>query len=341
MVLSVLMVSFVCSLLESVLLSTTHAYINMLQSRNVRAGAILHKFKENINRPITAILILNTIANTAGAAVAGGMARRLFGSDGVAIFSALFTMLILVCSEVIPKTIGAQYWKSLASVAAYAVRVMIVLMLPLVIPINWLTRVLSGRSSAATVSKDEVVGYVRLAFEHGKIDENEMEMVENIFSLRSIAVRAIMTPRTVAFWLDPQMVVGELKSRIDAMAFSRIPLYEPVQNRITGVVLRRAILAALNKGEEDIALEQLANPPTFVPESMSVYHLLNTLVERHIHIAFVINEYGDYIGIVTLEDALETLLGREIVDESDKVPDMQELARQKMRRFNRERERHG
>ena len=334
-VFAVLTISFLCSLLEAVLLTMTRPYIQTLIDRKNRSGNTLLRLKEGIEEPISAILTLNTIANTFGATVSGALALQVFGSEWMALFSAALAFLVLTFSEIIPKTLGAHYWKSLGPFAAYMLKGMIFLLKPLIVPMNAMSRWLRRGASVPPMSKEEIRNAVRIGYFHGVLQAPEFEIMENLFRLRSVKVKDIMTPRTVTFWLPPDLKIRDLLGRREPLVFSRIPLYDVHENTIEGVVLRRDIMTRIAEQQIDLELKSMARPPEFVIEKMTVYQLLNLLVTQGIHLAIVLNEYGDFIGIVTLEDAIETLLGKEIVDEFDEVVDMRELARKKRFRFSR------
>ena len=334
-VLTVLGISFLCSLLEAVLLTMTRPYIQTLIDRKNRSGRTLLSLKERIEEPISAILTLNTIANTVGATVAGALALQVFGSKWMALFSAGLAFLVLTFSEIIPKTLGAHYWKSLGPSSAYLLKGLVFLLRPLIVPMNTLSRWLRGGAAVPPMSKEEIRNAVRIGYFLGVLQPSEFEIMENLFRLRSVQVKDIMTPRTVAFWLPPDQKINDLLEQRIQLSFSRIPLYNAHENTIEGLVLRRDIMTKIAEKQTDLELKALARPPEFIIEKMTVYQLLNLLISQGIHLAIVLNEYGDFTGIVTMEDAIETLLGKEIVDEFDEVVDMRELARKKRFRFLR------
>ncbi len=334
-VFAVLSISFLCSLLEAVLLTMTRPYIQTLIDQKNRSGLTLLRLKEGIEEPISAILTLNTIAHTVGATIAGALALQVFGSEWMALFSAVLAFLVLTFSEIIPKTLGAHYWKSLGPFSAYLLKGMVILQKPLIVPMNAMSRWLRKGAALPPMSKEEIRNTFRIGYFLGILQPPEFEIMENLFRLRSVQVKDIMTPRTVAFWLPPDQTIGELFEQRKDLAFSRIPLYNAHENTIDGIVLRRDIMTKFAEQETDVELKTLARTPEFIIEKMSVYKLLNLLITHGIHLAIVLNEYGDFAGIVTMEDAFETLLGKEIVDEFDEVVDMRELARKKRSRFTR------
>jgi CBS domain containing-hemolysin-like protein len=264
-----------------------------------------------------------------GAAVSGALALELFGSKWMALFSAILTLLILVFSEIIPKTVGAHYWKSLGPVSAYILKVMILILKPLIIPIHFLSNLMSRNNPAAMISKAEIYNYIKMGYHQGVLESPEFEIYENMLNLQSTSVRDIMTPRTVTFWLPPKKKVGEVMKEHRDLPFSRIPLYNSKTNEVHGFALRREIVDCFTQKKTGKRLEEISTEPLFVPESMTVYTLLDRLIKKKTHMAAVLNEFGDYTGIVTMEDAVETLLGREIVDEFDTDIDMRKVARDK------------
>jgi CBS domain containing-hemolysin-like protein len=323
-------VSFTCSILESSILSITDPYIQTLIDKHMRSGKILRWLKSRINEPISAILTLNTISNTAGAAIAGALAADIFGSRRMGLFTISLTLLILVFAEIIPKTLGASYWKNIAGLTAWVLQVLVYLLKPITIPVNFIARLFTRKGLTERVSKEEVFNAIQLGYLHGVIDSSEFEIVKNLFKLKAITVREIMTPRTVVSWFEPHQTTREALADRRYLQFSRIPLYDPKENHIEGIVLRRDIMSQLAHNKMSTPLKDLATEPETVIETMSVFVLLDRFISRKAHLAIVINEYGDYTGIVTMEDAVETLLGREIVDESDRVVDMRALAKKRM-----------
>ena len=297
----------------------------LLVDRKKKSGKILQVMKDKIDEPIAAILTLNTISHTMGAAISGALAIEIFGSNWMGLFSAVLTLLILIFSEIIPKTIGARYWKSLSPITAYFLRGMIFILKPIIVPINFISGFLAKGDPGAFVSKAEIYNFLRIGYHQGVLDTSEFDIIDNLLKLGSIRVKDIMTPRTVVFWLKPDQEVKEIVNTASKLNFSRIPIYEAGQNRVSGIVMRRDIMNAIADKKMDTPLEKFSIKPRFVLESISVLKLLNLLVKDSTHMAVVLNEFGDYIGIVTMEDAIETLLGSEIVDEFDTVVDMREL----------------
>ncbi len=326
-IIGLLCVSFLCSILESVILSVTRPYIHVVMQKHQRAGRLLQEFKDDIDKPIAAILTLNTISHTAGATVSGALALNIFGSESMAVFSAVLTLLILIFSEIIPKTIGAQHWKRLAPLSAFILKVMIILMYPLIVPMQLLTNLLSRHNPGALVSKAEIFNFVRIGHKQGVLDREEADIAENLFKLKEILVKDIMTPRTVVFSLDPSLTVEAIHKKKTDLQFSRIVLYDAKKNNVHGIVMRRDIMDKIAQKKTKAPLNKFCHEPFYVPETQPVLKLLSSLVKEQIHLAIVLNEFGDYAGIVTIEDAIESLLGKEIVDEFDTTIDMQKLAK--------------
>ena len=318
-------VSFVCSMTESGLLSISRSHIAALLKDKRRSGTILKGMKENIDRPLAGILTLNTIAHTVGAAGVGAQSLVVFGNQWVAASSAVLTLLILVLSEIIPKTVGVVYARPLAPFTAYVVTGMIVVTYPLVIAFQALSGAIS-RGHQPRLTRDEFALLAELGQSEGALQEQEYRVIHNLLRLRKIPVREVMTPRTVTFMLPKSMSVAEVLNTHGPLQFARIPVFESDKDEPIGFVLRKAIYEALGKGKGAQTLEALVNPIHAVPETATVAGLLHELIKHRRHISLVVDEHGGTAGIVTLEDAIETLLGEEIVDETDSVADMRTLA---------------
>jgi len=323
-------VSALCSLTEAGLYAVRLTYVRQLAQSGRRAGAILLDFKRNMERPITAILILNTTANTAGAAIAGAQARLLFGESFLIWFSALFTFAVLTFSEILPKVAGVAYNRSVARLASVPLNGVITLLSPLV----WLgeraSRFLRQASPEPMAPEEEVRQMAALSAEEGSILPLEATLVRNVLRLNEIKARDIMTPRTVVFRLRADLTVRDVAEEAVRLPHARIPIYaadEP--EHWLGVVLRRDLLAALARDEFDATLESIAKPLQFVPQVIRGHQLLSEFLAKRVHLLAVLDEFGGVAGIVTLEDVMESLLGQEIVDETDAVVDMQDAARKR------------
>lgn len=321
--------SFLCSIAESVILSVTKPYISLLEREGHGAGAVLRKLKEDINAPLAAILTLNTVAHTAGAAGAGAQAAAVFGSHYLGVISAILTLLILVFSEIIPKTLGAVYWRQLAPVTGYTVRFMVWVLYPFVKMSEWLTRGLSHGPTLTGFSREEFAVMAELGRAEGQLEERESNILRNLFfTLRDHSVREVMTPRTVVYSLSQDDTVADVSEDVEKSRFSRIPIYERRDpDCVVGFVLKQELLLAQAKGDGSDKLSKFRRDMLMLPETATIYQAFQKMLARRMQISAVLDEYGSLEGLVTLEDLLETLLGEEIVDEADKTPDRQQLAR--------------
>ncbi|SEA10411.1 CNNM domain-containing protein [Microbulbifer marinus] len=321
--------SFLCSIAESVILSVTTPYVSLLEREGHRAGRVLRKLKEDINAPLAAILTLNTIAHTAGAAGAGAQAAAVFGNQYLGIASAILTLLILVFSEIIPKTLGALYWRQLAPVMAYALRVLVWLLYPFVKMSEWLTRGMSRGPTLTGFSRDEFAVMAEIGEAEGQLERRESSILRNLFfTLRDYSVREVMTPRTVVYSLSQNATIGQSYEEVEKSRFSRIPVYEQEDpDCVVGFVLKQELLLAFAKGEQDKQLSEFRRDMLMLPETATIYQAFQKMLSRRVQISAVLDEYGSLEGLVTLEDLLETLLGEEIVDEADKTADRQEVAK--------------
>ncbi|MCA9530960.1 MAG: HlyC/CorC family transporter [Myxococcales bacterium] len=324
--------SFLCSILEAVLLSVSPSFIATLEEDRPAVGRRMRKLKSDVDQPLAAVLSLNTIANTIGAAGVGAQAQRLWGSNALAIASAALTLLILVVAEIVPKTLGAVYWRSLVGFASRALPVLIVVLAPLV----WLSRRITtglrrrgAQAGGQTLSREELAALATVGREHGLIDESESRILRNLFLLSELRARDIMTPRTVVYMLSTDTTVGEAIEDRSALSFSRIPVWKGEREHVVGYVLKDRLLLLGARGERGREVGTLVRPLVVVPESLAVTQVFERLLQRREHMALVIDEYGGVDGVVTMEDVLETLLGLEIVDEADAVKDMRAMARAK------------
>ena len=325
---TVLLVSAACSLSEAALYSVRMPYIRQLVDAGSRAGRILARFKLNMETPITAILILNTAANTAGAAVAGAQARQIFGEGTLFFFSAVFTLSVLVFSEIMPKVAGVTYGRAVSRAVSVPLDMVVRALYPLVWLSRQAARMLKPGEKPRLAPEDEVFQFASLSAEEGSILPIEAELIKNVLRLNEIKARDIMTPRTVVFKLLAASTVREVAEEVHRAPLSRIPIHaldEP-ENWI-GWVLKEDILALLARDDFETPLASLAKPLGFVPESAPGHLLLSEFLKRRSHILAVADEYGGIAGLVTLEDIMESLLGEEIVDETDAVVDMQAEAR--------------
>jgi len=321
-------VSFLCSILEAALLSVTPSQVALMRERGTRAGRKLSRLKRDIDRPLAAILSLNTVAHTFGAAGVGAQALALFGQAWVAATSAIVTLLILIFSEIIPKTLGATYAKKLAPFTAHACGVLIVLTWPLVMMSQFLTRLLSRKGQEPSISREEFRIMAQTGQREGVFEEEESNIFLNLIRFSAIRVEDIMTPRVVVMRFQQDRNLEDVMQEHDDLPFSRIPVYGESDEDIQGYVLKSQIMLELARGNGESTLAELKRPVLFVPEFISLRALFSQILAEQEHFAVVVDEYGGFAGVVTMEDVIETLLGLEIVDESDTTEDLRKAARQ-------------
>jgi CBS domain containing-hemolysin-like protein len=324
-------VSFLCSIMEAVLLSVSPSFVARMEQERGLLGQKLRALKDDVDRPLAAILSLNTIAHTVGAAGAGAQAAAVFGDVYVGVISAVLTFLILVVSEIIPKTLGALYWRQLAPLVVRLLVPTIWAMWPLVKLAQGLTRLLARGKKRVLVSREEFTALAELGAQEGVFHEDESRILRNLFRFGQIRAGDIMTPRTVLFTLPAAQTVGEALQAHPEMRFSRIPIYGTNRDDITGFVLKTDLLLQAAQQQPGTPLADLKRPLLVVPRDLPLRDLFEQLMNDRAHVALVVDEYGGTAGLVTLEDLVETLLGLEIVDEADAVHDMQEWARQQWR----------
>ncbi|AOY42556.1 hypothetical protein AOT82_177 [Psychrobacter sp. AntiMn-1] len=326
-------VSFACSLAESVLLSMTPSFIADVQETNPKKADMLKSLKvDNIDQSLAAILTLNTVAHTLGSIGAGAQATIVFGSAWFGLFSAIMTLAILFLSEIIPKTLGTVYWRQLSGMVAYFVRGIIMILYPLIWVSERLTKLLVRGKEPQTFSRREFAALASIGEESGQIDPLESRIIRNLLAFGAIKVEDIMTPRSVMLAFEENKTVAELLVDRPKLTFSRLPIYDGDLDNITGFVLKTDMLLAKVNHATHKPLTQFKRDITFVFSKMKLFDLLELMLKNRIHIAITVGEYGEVKGLVTLEDVFETLLGLEIVDEIDRVEDMQALARQMMDR---------
>ena len=325
-----LLVSFLCSVSESVMLSTSISYAELVSHKG-RGGRILVRLKRNIDRPLAAILSLNTIANTIGAAGVGAQAVAVFGSEFFGVASGVLTVLILVFSEIIPKSIGSNYWRELCVPVAYIVQCLIYIIFPIVIVSESLTKLFSRRRGS-TVSREEIAALANIGEREGVFESSEGKIINNLVKLKSVKVKNVMTPRTVVLAANENTTLEYFFSNKDNLQHSRIPIYKDSIDDITGFVLKSDVLLYLAEGKKKTKLKNLRRPIINCYENTSIFNFYNILITKKQQIALVIDEYGGMEGIATMEDVIETLLGLEITDESDSPVDMQQFAKERWRR---------
>lgn len=318
-------VSFVCSVLEAVILSVTPSYIAVAKKQGTNGARILEQLYTRINRPLAAILSLNTIANTLGAAGVGAQVHKILGSEYVAIVSGVLTFTILIFSEIIPKTIGASRWKMLAPVCTYIIYGLIFLMYPFVYLSEKMTGALSQRRTRR-VTREEMIESVDIGVTEGALRHKESLIIKNLLKLDNIFVTDIMTPRSVVWAYERMQTVGEVTNGKTSIRYSRIPVYNKDLDHIDGMVHRYRILEESSRDHHDTRMVDIMAPIATVHEELSVASVLDEFIKQNQHLFLVLDDYGTTVGIVTLEDAIETLLGVEIIDEYDAVADLRKFA---------------
>jgi len=324
--------SFLCSILEAVLLSVTATFINIKKSEGKKYATDLEALKKDVDKPLIAILTLNTLAHTVGAILVGTEAKKIFNDDGYGVFivSAAMTILILVASEIIPKTIGATYWKQLSSFTTSALKFMI-------FPLKWTgvlwilqltTKLIGGKSSHGSVlSREDFTAMTDIAEEEGVFQEGESKVIRNMLNFKEVKVKDIMTPRTVLKTADESQTIQSFFDENKTLRFSRIPIFSGKSDEITGYFLKDDLYKAIIDGNGAEELKTIKRAILITKRGLSIPNLFEKLIEQREHIALVVDEYGSVSGIVSQEDVIETLLGLEIMDESDSVADLQLQAR--------------
>ncbi len=324
-----LLISAICSTTETVLYSVPWAHIEKMRRQGKASGDLLFEIRSNIEKPIAAVLTLNTIANTAGAAIAGAAFVAVFDSGYMAAFAAGFTVLVLFFGEIIPKTLGVAHCETLSGVVARPLHFMVRLLSPLLWLSSLVTRAIAPPSGGPQISEDDIRVMASLSRQIGAIKPTEERLIRNILALNEKRVRDIMTPRTVVFSLPADMTAAQAHNAPDFWKFSRVPIYADNNEDLVGIVTRQKLIRRILAGHNEMTLGELMAPINFVLENQSADELLQEFLGTRIHLFAVLDEYGGLAGVVSLEDVLEEMLGREIVDESDSVADLREMARQK------------
>jgi len=329
--LAAVIISFICSVLESVLLSVNMPYISVLEKERPKVGKLLKSHKTNISKSIASILILNTIANTLGAAAVGAQAEHVFGSSAVFWVSVVLTFAILFFAEIIPKTIGATYWKTLAPMAAYVIRFFIWITYPIILMTLFVTNRIRKDDEGMSLTRQELIESTLMSEDEGVLDEQESDVIENILMLDSIKIEEILTPRTVVFALDGNRSIKDIVENEDSIfKFSRVPVFDGSIENITGMVMTKKIFQQALK-DDRVTLNSIKKDIYKINENIPVSMALDLFIKKKEHMFLVQDSYDQTEGIVTLEDCVETILGVEIVDESDSHADMREVAKQKMK----------
>lgn len=324
--------SFMCSILEAALLSVTPSYIRIKNKEGKAFATTLSNFKQDIDKPLIAILTVNTVAHTVGAILVGVQAEKTFGSgnNSVGIVSAIMTIAILILSEIIPKTIGATYWQSLGNFTAKTLKIMI---FPLkytgILWLMLLTTKLIGKSAhVSSMNREEFAAITDAAEEEGVFDESETTVIKNLLVFKSVKAKDVMTPYSVAFIEDEDKSIEEFHRNHKNLKFSRIPIYKDKTNNVTGFILKDDVLEEMIDDKGAAPLSTLKRDIFMSAEDTPIPELFENFIQKRGHISIIVDQYGNTVGIVTMEDIIETLLGLEIMDESDNVEDMQMLARQ-------------
>lgn len=330
--------SFLCSIWEAVILSVTPSYVSRMQMEKPRMGKRLNIFKEDIDRPLSAVLTLNTIAHTVGAIGVGVQAGELFGTTKVNLYlfnatyesliAGLMTLAILILSEIIPKTLGANYWKQLTPFTVRSLRFLMLILSPFVWFSMLITRLIKNDEQKSVFSRADVTAMAAAGLKSGAIDKDEKSIIENLLQLENRKLKDIMTPRSVILTFDENLTLGDIYADNNPFQFSRIPVYKEDTENITGLILKDGILENIAADKHTRKAYEIRRDVLFMEENDSVAVLLDILINKKQHLAMVANEFGTIVGLVTMEDVIETLFGLEIVDESDKVADLQKLARE-------------
>jgi CBS domain containing-hemolysin-like protein len=326
LLLLVFSVSFLCSMLEAVFLSITPGFVAQELKERPNRGKILERLKENSERPISAILTMNTVANTFGSAVIGAMAYEKFGEMHITVFSIFLTLGMLTFGEIIPKVVGASYWRYLSGFSIYAIQLFIFFLYPVVWITETLVSIIRSDDEKPEVTREDVIATAEVGVDEGTLHSKESVIIKNLLMLNNIFVSDIMTPRSVIFALDSSMTVEEVFERYRPIRFSRIPIYEGSLDNIIGMTMRYKIHEQLSSDQHNTQLKELLTTITSLPERMTVAQSVDFFIKNKEHVALAVDEYGVVTGLVSLEDAIETLLGVEIVDELDHVTDMRQFA---------------
>lgn len=328
-------ISALCSVFEAVLYSLSVPHVELMAAKHPRQAEGMNRLKENIEKPITAILTLNTIANTIGASVAGAAAVALFGQHSLIWFSVIFTLVILLFSEILPKTVGVVFTRQLAPYIVAPLQVMIAVLRPIIWLCQAVTRLVPASSVSQQISADELKTIASLSRKSGEIEADQETIIGNILQLGKKSVRKVMTPRTVTFSVDKSLTIDEASKDEDKWQMhSRVPVYDGDQDNVVGLVLSQEVLMAAALDQNDLQLSHIMRPVFFVPETAPLDRVFIDFFESHQHLKVVVDEYGSVTGVISLEDIIEEILGREIVDESDKNQNMREFARLRIKKIS-------
>lgn len=331
-----LSLSFLCSVLEAVLLSTPMSFISMKENQGNPTATLMKQYKNNVDRPVGAILSLNTIAHTIGSAGVGAESIKIFGEEYFGVISAILTLLILVLSEIIPKTIGASYWRSLAMPSTQIIRVLIIITYPLVLLSELITKIFTPKGNTASMSREEVSAMVDVGTTEGIFRESESKIIKSCIHLSGVRAKEVMTPFIVVESANQHLTLKEFADQ-QTWNFSRIPVYDSSKEYITGYILKDKVLQELSDDHFQTRLSDLMRPILSFQEDESVYRIWEKMLEKREHISIIVDEYGCLRGVVSMEDVIETMTGVEIVDEDDVAVDMQALAKEKSLKMSQRR----
>lgn len=324
-----LFVSFLCSIMESVLLSTPQSFVVVEKEKGKIWAIRLADYKQNLDKPLSAILSLNTVAHTIGAAGVGAQAVKVFGETYFGVVSVVLTLLILIFTEIIPKTVGANNWRKLSPFTSHTIRIMVILAYPLVWLTSLISKLLSNRKNELSTSREEIAVLAGIGAEEGIFSTKVSKIIQNVLRLKDIRVKEIMTPRVVVARAEENTLLKDFAGEKEYLKFSRIPIYETSDDQITGYVFRQSVFEELAADHDQMTLKELKREIQVVSNNMTLFAVWEILLQKKEHLALVVDEYGGMDGIVTMEDIIESLLGLEIVDEKDTVTDMQQLARER------------
>ncbi len=324
-----IVVSFVCSIMEAVLLSTPKSFLIAKQESGKAWSSKMIRLKTKIDKPLSAILTLNTIAHTVGAAGVGAQAVKVFGETYFGIISAVLTLLILIFSEIIPKTIGASYWRELAGISSHSISLIIFITYPFVLLSTLITKIFSKNRNNYSTSREEISALASMGAVEGIFNDREYKIIQNLLRLKNVRVTEIMTPRVVVATADESLLLKEFLTNKNYLKFSRIPIYSGNPDNINGYVFRQTIFEKLAQNQYNLQLKDLKREIVILPEAAALFDVWEKLLENKEHLALIVDEYGGMEGIVTMEDIIETLLGLEIIDEKDTITDMQTYARER------------
>ncbi len=331
-----IVVSFVCSLLEAMILSTNTPFVESLVANNKPAGKRLRALKDRVDRPLIAILTLNTVANMFGAAGVGNEAGKLARANGaadaealwVSVASGVLTLAILICSEIVPKTLGATYWRSIAAPLSLPLQIMVTILTPVVLVLEFIPKLIAGKEAGEAVTRDDLAATAELVRARGDLDDRQADTILNLISMSASQIKEILTPRVEMFTLDADTTCNAVVREHPSLRFARIPVYgEP--DEIVGIALRAKIHETTLAGRGDTPIRELVQAVRFVPETKTLASMLDAFLDHEEHLAIVVDEHGSVEGLVTMEDVIETMLGAEIMDELDTVADLRALARAK------------